>query len=179
MPTYTAGIYLFKFNHWKHQNIPWNLFKVNNRETKTTSMTWLSKQLYLQSRDENIILMGSKLQEIHQNKSSLCVFIVTFDLIHPIDLLSSGNFHCVRSVRIRSYSGPHFSRIFPHLDWIRRDTRYLCVFSSNAGKCGRNADQNNSYLSLFSPNVGKCGKNAHQDNSEYPHFLQSVYFTIT
>ena len=25
--------------------------------------------------------------------------------------------HCVKSVRIRSYSGPHFSRIFPHLDW--------------------------------------------------------------
>ena len=27
-------------------------------------------------------------------------------------------------------------RIFPHLDWIRRDTKYLSVFSLNAGKCG-------------------------------------------
>ena len=26
-------------------------------------------------------------------------------------------------------------RIFPHLDWIRRDTEYLPVFSSNEGKC--------------------------------------------
>ena len=25
-------------------------------------------------------------------------------------------------------------RIFPHLDWIRRDTEYLSVFSPNAGK---------------------------------------------
>ena len=37
--------------------------------------------------------------------------------------------HCVKSVHIRSYSGPHFSRIFPHLDWLRRD-----IFSPNAGK---------------------------------------------
>ena len=27
-----------------------------------------------------------------------------------------------KRVRIWSYSGPHFSSIFPHLDWIQRDT---------------------------------------------------------
>ena len=27
-------------------------------------------------------------------------------------------------------------RIFPHLDWIRRDSEYLFVFSPNAEKCG-------------------------------------------
>ena len=27
---------------------------------------------------------------------------------------------------------------------------------------------------IFSPNVGKCGKNADQNNSEYGHFLRSV-----
>ena len=27
-------------------------------------------------------------------------------------------------------------RIFPHSDWIRRDTDYLAVFSLNVGKCG-------------------------------------------
>ena len=27
-------------------------------------------------------------------------------------------------------------RIFPHLDWIRRDTEYFSVFSPNVGKCG-------------------------------------------
>ena len=28
-------------------------------------------------------------------------------------------------------------RIFLHSDWIRRDSKYLSVFSPNAGKCGR------------------------------------------
>ena len=55
--------------------------------------------------------------------------------------------HWVKSVRIRSYSCPHFSRIFPHSSWIRRDT---------------------------SPNARKCGQNLDQNNSEYGHFLRSV-----
>ena len=29
------------------------------------------------------------------------------------------------------------------------------------------------YLSVFSPNAGKCGKNEDQNNSEYRHFLRS------
>ena len=37
--------------------------------------------------------------------------------------------HCVKSVRIWSYSGPHFPRIFPH-----SDMEYLFVFSLNTGK---------------------------------------------
>ena len=64
---------------------------------------------------------------------------------------------CVKRIRIRSYSGPDFSRIFPHSDWIRRDSPYLSVFSSNAGKCWKNADQN---------------------NSKYGHFLRSEYFWV-
>ena len=56
--------------------------------------------------------------------------------------------HDVKRVRIRSYSGPHFSCIFPHSDWIR----------------------------VFSPNAGKCGKNADQNNLEYGHFLRSGLF---
>ena len=40
--------------------------------------------------------------------------------------------HCVKSVRIRSF----LVRTFPHLDWITKDTRYLSVFSPNAGKHG-------------------------------------------
>ena len=35
--------------------------------------------------------------------------------------------HCVKSVRILSYSGPHFSRIFPYSDWLRK-------IRSNMGK---------------------------------------------
>ena len=41
---------------------------------------------------------------------------------------------------------------FLHSDRIRRDMEYL---------------------SVFSPNTGKCGKNADQNNSEYEHFLRS------
>ena len=57
--------------------------------------------------------------------------------------------HGVKRVRIRSYSSPHFSHIFPHSDWIRGDTPYLSIFSPNAGKSGKNADQNNSEYGLF------------------------------
>ena len=39
------------------------------------------------------------------------------------------------------------------LDWIRKDTEYLTVFSPNAWKCEKNVDQN---------------------NSEYGHFLRSA-----
>ena len=48
--------------------------------------------------------------------------------------------HSAQSVCIRSYSGPYFSRIFPHSDGIRKDTPYLSVFDPNAGKYGKNAD---------------------------------------
>ena len=32
-----------------------------------------------------------------------------------------------KSVRMWSYSGPHFSHIFPHSDWVRRDTDLRAV----------------------------------------------------
>ena len=38
--------------------------------------------------------------------------------------------HCVKIVRIRSFSGPYFS----YLSWIQRDAPHLSVFSLNAGK---------------------------------------------
>ena len=40
--------------------------------------------------------------------------------------------NCVKSVRIRSFSGAHF----PAFGLLRRDTPYLPVFSPNAGKRG-------------------------------------------
>ena len=57
--------------------------------------------------------------------------------------------HCIKSVRIRSYSGLYFSCIFPHSDWIQRETEYLSVFSPKAEKCGKNADQINSETDTF------------------------------
>ena len=48
-----------------------------------------------------------------------------------------------------------FSRIFPHLDWIRRGREYLSEFSLNEAKCGKNVDQNNSkYVHFLCKNVG-------------------------
>ena len=52
---------------------------------------------------------------------------------------------CVKNFLIRSYSGRHFSRIFPH----GLNTVHLSVFSPNAGECGKNADKNNSEYGLF------------------------------
>ena len=51
--------------------------------------------------------------------------------------LGKESLHCLKSVRIRRYSGT-------------------------------------AYLSVSSPNAGKCGENADQNNSEYGHFLHSV-----
>ena len=42
------------------------------------------------------------------------------NLLLRLLLVSSVHEHSIKTVRIRSYSGPHFSRIFRHSDWIRR-----------------------------------------------------------
>ena len=52
-------------------------------------------------------------------------FAKTFKLFEEI----VKNFHCVKSVRIRSYSGLHFPA-------FGLNTEYLSVFSLNAEKCG-------------------------------------------
>ena len=76
-------------------------------------------------------------------------FIYYFSLkLIPV-LIQKHDSHGVKRVCIRSYSGPHFSQIFTHSDWIRRDTSYLSVFSQSAGKSGKIADQNNSEYELF------------------------------
>ena len=84
----------------------------------------------------------------------------------------------MKSLRIRSYFGPHFFRIFPHSDRIQRDTPYLSVFSSNAGKCGKNADQNNSEYGLFLHSGNrrdgiKCGghrNSTHKKTTRHNHW---------
>ena len=42
--------------------------------------------------------------------------------------------HCVQKCPYLEFV--FLIRIFPHSDWIRRDTKYLSVFSPNAGKHG-------------------------------------------
>ena len=43
--------------------------------------------------------------------------------------------HCVKGIRTRSYSVPHFPAFGLNTEW--RDTPYLSVFIPNAGKCGQ------------------------------------------
>ena len=63
------------------------------------------------------------------------------------------NLHCVKRVRIRSYSGPHFFSI----SRIRTEYGEILRISS-----------------VFSPNTGRCEKYADQNNSEYGNFLRSA-----
>ena len=70
--------------------------------------------------------------------------------------------HCEKSVRIRSYSDPHFPHIFPHSDWIL-NTPYLSVFSPNAEKMRTRITPNmdstqwsqSNYSLLWGINYGK------------------------
>ena len=73
-------------------------------------------------------------------------------LQQPIPFKVNASLYCVKSVRIRSYCGPHFSRIFPYLDWMWVSLR----IQSEYGKMRENTDQN---------------------NSKYGHFLRSVLAT--
>ena len=73
--------------------------------------------------------------------SRFVLFCLDLELLAKIkkDLVSTHSqnpslLHSVKDVRIRSYSDPHFPRIFPNPDWIQRDTPYLSVFRPNAGK---------------------------------------------
>ena len=49
--------------------------------------------------------------------------------------------HCVKSVRIRSYSGPHFFCIFSHSDWVQRDTPHLLRISPYLIRMWENAEK--------------------------------------
>ena len=54
------------------------------------------------------------------------------------------------SLRKKSpYSELFWSAFLPHFPAFRLNTEYLSVFSPNAGKCGKNVDQNNSEYGQF------------------------------
>ena len=59
-----------------------------------------------------------------------------FPFVNPFHAIVLFLYDCVKSVQIRAFFCSVFSRIriFPHSDWIRRDTEYLSVFSPNVGK---------------------------------------------
>ena len=122
---------------------------------------------------------------IFQCISGLNYFVISIIMIH-----------CVKNVRIRSYSGPHFfafglnterySASLPHFPAFSRiRTEYgeiLRIFTAFF----RIRTKYGEILRIFtafsrirteygSPNAGKCGKNANQNNSECEHFLRSDY----
>ena len=74
------------------------------------------------------------LQKSFKSKRVTKVPLTKFQLHGYSGAFPNFTLHCVKNVRIRSYSGLHFSRIFPHSDWIWRDRKYLSLFSPKAGK---------------------------------------------
>ena len=66
--------------------------------------------------------------------------------------------HCVKNVQNTEL---FLVGIFPHSDWIQRDTSYLSVLSPNAGKYRPEItlylDTFHAYLSVFCLNAGKYG----------------------
>ena len=123
--------------YWIHfQNI--HTFAYQNTLLYTLLLMFLksSKAFSVYLRLKAVNLFSRNVQSKCLARSSVCFWVVL------------GITHSVKSVRIRCYSGPHFSCILPHSHWIRS-------------------------LSVFSPNVTKCEKNADENNIEYEHFLRS------
>ena len=50
------------------------------------------------------------------------LWVTVSRVIFSFDRFADNSNHCVKCVRIQSYSGPHFPSIYPHSNWIRRDT---------------------------------------------------------
>ena len=82
--------------------------------------------------------------EIGEPLIVLFPFIVI--LIQLLFQFKNVNSHCVKIVQILSFF--FLVRIFPHSDWIGRDTSYLSLFGPSAGKYG---PDETPYLVLFTP----------------------------
>ena len=88
-----------------------------NRLHRPWDLKFLSS-LLLSPRSFNLVIINESsyhLRLVHYNVQKIYIY------------------HCVKSVRIRSYSGPHFSRIS----------------GPNTGKCGKNVHQYSSENGLF------------------------------
>ena len=103
----------------------------------------------------------------HTFKSRLIRYIFHYELlITSFDTIISAYFFAVRVWTLKddtawkmSVFGVILVRIFPHSEWIQRDTPYLPVFRLNAG----NTDQNNSEYGHFLRSL----KPKHPDKSSY------------
>ena len=84
-----------------------------------------------------IIIWNTKQIKNLPNQSFEVVLYIVLYISCTFLQKKSWTIHCVKSVRIQSYSCPHFF------------TLNLSVFSLNARKCKKNADQNNSKCGRF------------------------------
>ena len=98
-------------------------------------VVWILSQLtafVLKIQQKN--LRGQKSIVCMENCLSTSIFTY-FNVVYYIQLFSASlmvvstelgyQYNCVKSVRIRSYSGPHFSRIFPYSVRMRENARKM------------------------------------------------------
>ena len=130
---------------WNHKR--WCL--VGSKSFNTLSTCFLRFEFTDYSNRLTLLYSSHYRAQFCFRRISSCLIINIIPPTSPKNLSDTTINHSVKSVRIRSYSGPHFSRVFPHSDWIRRDTPYLYVFRPNAGKCQKNVDRNNSEYRHF------------------------------
>ena len=83
----------------------WNMFKVNNKDNRTTPMA-IKFLLFIRLTKKHFILEWETASQIR-----MCMYITAWKV---------------------SVFGVFLVSIFPHSDWIWRDTPYLSVFSPNA-----------------------------------------------
>ena len=68
--------------------------------------------------------------------------------------------------------------ILQHLDWIRRDTEYLFVFSPNEGKHGPEKTGIQTYFTQWKPLVFRCFQGLWKETSNMKWVFSSMIFSI-
>ena len=100
-----------------------------------------TKKIFIKFQQKAVIIssfFAIQCKPILNKSVTLIIFSTEF---WDINLITSKNLVCnlVRNApalrKTCPYSELFWFAFFPHLDWIRRDTEYLSVFSLNAGKC--------------------------------------------
>ena len=86
----------------------------------------------------------------------------------------------VRPVTMKSKVFPAFSSIRIEYREKLRISPHSVRIRENTGKMRTRITPNTDTLclSVFSPNAGKCGKNADQNNSEYGHFFTQWWWNL-
>ena len=115
---------LVQIKQWTLQNNMWNLFAINNKDTRMMSFF----QLWLFEVECDLI--ASKAFQILGNYQYCLLYITTTSLIFNLVILIS-----ITAWKV-SLFGVVLVRIFPRSDWMQRDTEYLSVFSPITGKYG-------------------------------------------